>query len=382
MIGMPKYEYYDFGLGLDLKENFFLTKVLQKYRLLRTRYESPAVYVSQADKKRFLGDPTFKKRMAHFLEALILQEIPMGVNPKNPRQFLYGYIPSPELKYSRQKAYIPFLDDYYDRIFQLLSTEAKYIYQTLKKTQIVISHDDFQKELLNSFHRHGYSDFDHYLLHNEGIWETIKDFNTVPLPNIIEDKFGHRVHTLISQIHKEIRKDYVFINHNPINDLDLHQSQMVILGKLLFDLVGNNSFSKLVKENDIYNYFGSKNGITDRTKAKKLMFRALFDRNFSQASLMLKEAFPDSFKIIENLKSITLGENPSWKRYSNLAFMLQREESGIFRNIWSKLGVEKIPFLTAHDSIMVEKQNTSKVKFIMENILKNQIGNHIIISAS
>ena len=107
------------------------------------------------------------------------------------------------------------------------------------------------------------------------------------------------------------------------------------------------------------------------------MFRALFDRIGSRADLMFKEAFPDVYPFVENIKGICLPQNPSWKWYSNLSFMLQREESGIFSNLWNELRLNGIQFLTAHDSIIVECQFEEIAKRIMQRSLKEQIGSHI-----
>lgn len=194
---------------------------------------------------------------------------------------------------------------------------------------------------------------------------------------IVEDPFGNRVHTFVSGLHQEIRKNYLLINDNITVECDLHQSQMVIFGSLLEKLYGSNSFSKIVKHEDVYILFGIRNGILDRGFAKKLMFRALFDRTGSKADLMFKEAFPDAYPFVENIKKIFLPQNPSWKRYSNLSFMLQREESGIFSNLWKELMKKRIPFLTAHDSIIVEYQYEEVAKIIMQKSLSDQIGGYV-----
>ena len=125
--------------------------------------------------------------------------------------------------------------------------------------------------------------------------------------------------------------------------------------------------------------FGKRNDITNRGDAKKFMFRALFDRKGSAAELMFREAYPDVYPFIENIKSIYLTQNPSWKWHSNLAYILQREESGIFRNLWRTLQKENIKFLTAHDSIIVEKANIEIAKAIMKKSMQTQIGKHILI---
>jgi len=54
----PVHEYYDFGFGL--KENVFMTKVVQKYRYHFSQYENAYAYMSLEEERRLLGNPTYK----------------------------------------------------------------------------------------------------------------------------------------------------------------------------------------------------------------------------------------------------------------------------------------------------------------------------------
>lgn len=371
----PLSEYYDFGY--ELKENVFLTKVVQKYRYHLGQSENAYAYMSLQEKIRLLGNPTYKKRIEKLINIGAIREVIVGKNPNNSKQNIMGYIPA-DMKYKRKKAYLPFLDEYHLWLNSFLSPEALNIYNTMRNSNVDISDRQLQEALINSCNRKGYPDTQKYIDENkEIVREGIKDFNSNSSMYIVEDPFGNRVHTFVSGLHQEIRKNYLLINNNITVECDLHQSQMVIFGKLLEELYGSNSFSGVVKNEDVYMLFGLRNGIEDRGMAKKFMFRALFDRTGSKADLMFKEAFPDAYKFVENIKGICLLQNPSWKMYSNLSFMLQREESGIFRNLWKELMIERIPFLTAHDSIIVEYQFEEVAKIIMQRSLKEQIGDHI-----
>ncbi|MFA5417031.1 MAG: hypothetical protein WC341_01095 [Bacteroidales bacterium] len=373
------HEYYDFGLGLDLKQNVFLTKVIRKHRLQATRYENAYAYMTIGEKKSLLGNPTYKKRLEELLNRKLIIEVPLGKNEMNANQILIGYIPS-TLTYTRKKAYLPSLDRYNKILEDSLSPEAGSIYQTLLHSQVDITEEQLPIALRQTCTRNGRTDHDKYLMDNIAeIQERILDFNHNSSMYVVEDKFGDRVHTFASGLHQEIRKNNLLIYGNKTIELDLHQSQMVILGKIMKEYFGANSFSDLVEKEDVYTHFGKLNGITQRSEAKKLMFRALFDRKGSKADLMLKTAFSDSYEFIANIKSIKIGQNPSLKGYSNLSFMLQREESGIFRDVWKTLITNNIPFLTAHDSIIVEKQNESMARQIMTQKLTEQIGSHITI---
>jgi len=376
----PVHEYYDFECGFGLKENVFLTKVVQKYRHHASKYENAYAYIPIKDKKKLLGNPTYKKRLDNLLNSGVLQEVAVGINPKNAKQSIWGYIPA-DIPYKRRKAYLPFLDTYYIDQMKSYSPEALWIYSTMLNSTVDITDFQLKEALVLSCKRNNHLDVDKYLNDNQNMTrERIDDFNSSSHPYLVEDNFGNRTHTFVSSLTQEIRKQYLFINGNPISELDLHQSQMVILGVLLERLYGKNSFSDLVKNEDVYNYFGDRNNIDDRVMAKKMMFRALFDRKGSKADLMFKEAFPDAYGFVKNIKSIYLPQNPSWKWYSNLSFMLQREESGIFNNLWKELRIEGIKFLTVHDSIIVEYQYQEIAKKIMQRSLNEQIGNYIYVN--
>lgn len=373
------YEYYDFGLK-DLKENVFLTKVHQKYNIYKSRHHNAFAYMSQDEKKNLLGDPTFRKRLHHLKEIDAIREIHIGKNPNNSNQFLYGYIPK-EMQFKRKYAYLPFLTRYYKNKVRWLTPEAINIYETMLHSTIDITDEQLLIALLDSAERHNIDDTYNYVYqYLFNLRERITDFNSNSSVPIVEDPFGHRVHTFPSQIIQEIRKNYIYISGNDTCELDLHQSQMVILGKVACEMYGDNSFSTTVTHDDVYVLFGIMNGIEERGEQKKLMFRALFDRKDSNADLMFKNAFPDLYPFISNLKSIYMPENPSPKCYSNLAFILQREETGIFRKLWRTLIENKIKFLTAHDSIIIETTNKDKAYTIMNNSMKESIGNHINIS--
>ena len=65
--------------------------------------------------------------------------------------------------------------------------------------------------------------------------------------------------------------------------------------------------------------------------------------------------------------------NPSKKRYSNLARLLQLSESEMFRKVWMALRKERIRFVSVHDSVIVESRNHSRAYQIMERVLSNYL---------
>jgi len=376
-----KIYYHDYGFSQ--RENIFLTYTNIKYRFYFTRYPDLVnyVYLSKEDKQKFLGNPTYRKRLPHLIREGAIQEINIKENPHNYNQYLKGYIPT-EMPYELVKGEAVYAERYMNDYYQSLTYQAQHVLETLKNSYVTVNDSQLINALLSSQERHHNEDRN-YLIKNFKIYKTsIEDFNKNIFLNITEDGFGNRVHSFVTTIPKEIRSNYLTINGEKTVELDLHQSQMVILGNIIENYYGRNSFSDIVRNEDVYVYFGKINNNTDRDKAKELMFKAVFDRNSSKESQMFKKAFPDAYGFVEQIKKTEMGNNPSWKKYSNMAFMLQREESGIFRLVWDEMIKNSIPFLTVHDSVIVPQKHLDQTRSIMKQILGNEIGSHINITVS
>ena len=375
-----KFHYHDYGF--NQKENLFLTYTAVRYRFYSTRYPDADnyVYLSKADKQRLLGNPTYRKRLPYLMDAGAILEIDIKENPHNHNQTLKGYIPT-EMPYELVQGEAAYIERYMKGSYSSLSFEAKCILETLNHSLVTVTDAQLIEALRQSQIRHHNEDKDYIVRYFNLYKRSIEDFNNNVFLNITEDAFGNRVHSFITTIPKEIRSSYLTINGEPTVELDLHQSQMVILGKIIEKYYGRNSFSEMVKNEDIYIHFGQINNI-GRDEAKKLMFRPVFNRNSSKESQMLKNAFPDAYGFIEQFKKMSLNWNPSRKRYSNMAFMLQREESGIFHRVWNNLHNEGISFLPVHDSVIVPQRDLDQTRHIMTSRLNEEIGSHIKITQS
>ena len=151
--------------------------------------------------------------------------------------------------------------------------------------------------------------------------------------------------------------------------LDLHQSQPSLLGHVLWSKIGDNSFSRELREcHDIYEIIKDRLGLPDRGAAKQQMFRMMFGFPKDKASKLFLEMYPDAGKWINQLKFTQMPENPSQKKHSNLAYLLQRLESKIFREIWQILDKEDIIFLTVHDEVIVKEEASMTTRMIMYDV--------------
>lgn len=186
------------------------------------------------------------------------------------------------------------------------------------------------------------------------------------------DGFAGRVHTPISNFHRTHRP-FLLLNNEQTTSLDIATMQPLLLGKILFEQLGENEYSNWINEGkDIYMELQKKAGLHDREQAKKKFFEILF----SIPSKALEILFGNSAWInwINEYKRLKITENPHNKEkpHSNLAWLLQSTEVKIMLKIWKKLSKENILFLSVHDEVIVKITDVEKTLQIMSKELSNQ----------
>lgn len=201
--------------------------------------------------------------------------------------------------------------------------------------------------------------FDAFLKYKD---QYIKLFFTV-------DEFARRIHTPVTNFHREYRKNLLFYN-NDIASLDVATMQPILLGKILQSKIGNNEYSDWINSGeDIYVMLQKKANLETRDEAKKRFFEILF----APASNSLAEMFgaSDWINWINNYKGLTLPKNPhnNKKRYSNLAWKLQSTEVQIMYKVWKLLFENNIPFLTVHDEILIQRDHERKAEELFSHVL-------------
>lgn len=191
------------------------------------------------------------------------------------------------------------------------------------------------------------------------------------------DDFSGRIHTPITNIKKEYRKDLIFYGESTAS-LDIATFQPTLLAKVLIDNLGKNDFSKYVYEqNDIYLLIQEKLKLQSREEAKTEFCTILFGRGNNK----LLEIFSDSswLEWINDFKNITIKENPSQKgNYTNLVWLLQNYEVKLMKKIWNSLSINKIPFLSVHDEIIVPKSLELDAYYIMQLVLGEELEHYKI----
>lgn len=189
------------------------------------------------------------------------------------------------------------------------------------------------------------------------------------------DKFAGRVHTPISNFHREYRPN-ILIENEQTADLDVCTMQPLLLGNILFKQIGQNDFSTWIFEGkDIYLLLQDKANLSTRDEAKKKFFEILFNKPDKSLEALFGTA--NWITWINQYKSIEIKENPNLKFnkdgsrsfHNNLAWRLQTDEVTIMKKVWTELVEADIKFLSIHDSVMIKKKDLDQTYEIMTRVL-------------
>jgi len=183
------------------------------------------------------------------------------------------------------------------------------------------------------------------------------------------DEYG-RMHTNFTVLKKHIRKNYLTIDGERLEEIDISNSQPLFLAVLMKQELSVNELIKpeftryinLVKNGLIYEELMNKCDVKDREEAKYMMFVVLFGKNGEtrKYNKMFNSVFPDVFKFIRKYKS-------DKNSHKELSYILQNLESKfIFDKVVNHIMEvhPEIKFFTVHDSIVVPlkyKENAQKI---------------------
>lgn len=225
---------------------------------------------------------------------------------------------------------------------------------------------DNASELLLEMYENGKLDSDKSYLKNLLSIESIKDGTLF----YVEDDYG-RLHTNFTVLKKVLRTDYVTIDGENVEELDIKNSQPTFLAVLLkekgFDNVyydEYNYYKNCVKDGQIYELLANELNIT-REEAKKKLFYIFFGKNNwkSKCDEAFKKFFPNVFQWMVDEKALM-------KDHRTIAHQLQKKESNlIYDNIIFRIKKEipNIKLFTVHDSILFPAKHKKKVSEIFYN---------------
>ena len=147
-------------------------------------------------------------------------------------------------------------------------------------------------------------------------------------------------------------------NKNDLIQIDLANSQLCFLSKMLEDTPGLNgvdNFCNISYSGEIYDYVQDQLGLETRDDAKLLMITILFSSNYnSKGKQEFKSLFPEVHQWLHNYKKE--------HGYRNISITLQKMESKLFIDkIYVKLKKRGVFCLTKHDSLIIRSRDANKV---------------------
>lgn len=404
---MSNYRIFNYDLPSD--EAFWLSVINSKY--IRSKHRcsdddilKPHGYITYEDSKILLGNKPLK-RIERLLNERYVELFPFP-NLNQWGKQSYGFIPLVEpngYRYVQNKKF----DRYYKNNVHNLSTEGKIIYRNLHHAKFDLDADGF-KELIYNYAYPAYvekNNPDKIKMHNSDeyynnikeLYDEIIRFNNSKGKKvsdfISEDNFGNRVHTIVSNVPAILRRT-LLIDGEETCEIDLVQSQPSITSSLLKLQIGENSFSDVVENTDLYEFLRAELELNSRDEAKNYYFTMAYGNAFTEKAKKMYELFPEIGEFIIELKQTKFPDNPNSNKriklkrpsnvngvkreyknlnYTNFVYLIQQEESRIFRNLWNELNMAGIKFLTVHDSVIVKKEDQMIAIRIMEHILKQQI---------
>ena len=194
------------------------------------------------------------------------------------------------------------------------------------------------------------------------------------------DEFG-RLHTNFTVLKKEVRKHYLTIDGEPIDEIDIKNSQPFFLSKIIkkeMDITNQEVklFIELVDRGIFYDYFIDKfatyfkgNPQENRTECKKVVYKVLFGKNNvrNEASKIFKTLFPEIFNWIYQTKK----KENNHKYFSHRLMKMESEFvfNKVVNDIYKQL--KDIHIFTVHDSITFPSKYRNQVNEIFQKHLKN-----------
>lgn len=192
------------------------------------------------------------------------------------------------------------------------------------------------------------------------------------------DEFAGRLYTPVTTQHR-IHRPNLLLYGKETTGLDVQTMQPLLLGKILKNEIGNNDFSQWLNNGmDIYVMLQDKAGLNTRDEAKKRFFEILFSFPNKDLASMFGDA--NWINWINDYKSkpeprnnkVKYLENGKISYHNNLAWLLQSTEVKTMRKVWNALEMAKIPFLSVHDEIIIQKENRDEALKIFSSIMEKE----------
>jgi hypothetical protein len=180
------------------------------------------------------------------------------------------------------------------------------------------------------------------------------------------DNYG-RIHTNFTTLKREIRNQFLSIDNEPLEEVDIKNSQPLFFLYLLSKNLNNSidkeellQFKSDVLDGIIYDKLALYQGVI-RDKMKRIFFKFLYGKSGSKCRAFTRY-YPTITDFINKFKT----DN----NYEYLSHQLQKMEGEfIFKKICAELNLQKIKYFTVHDSVYVKESDYHILKLIFDNHL-------------
>lgn len=186
------------------------------------------------------------------------------------------------------------------------------------------------------------------------------------------DSYG-RFHSNFTNLKKEIRQEYLKINGEYLQEVDIKNSQPLFFAILLKKEVpaingDTKRYFELVKDGLLYDDIIA-NTKKSRKEAKEMIYKVLFGANgeHKKESRIFQKLYPSVYEYIVEYKE-------QKKNYKELSYKLMKMESDFIYNKVVGEIIEKFPklvFFTVHDSIIFPESHKIQIKEIFDKHLQN-----------
>lgn len=217
---------------------------------------------------------------------------------------------------------------------------------------------------------------DEYIKIGTYVYDDISNWNKLTLKErkleINLDNYGKRIHHILSYTPSFCRKYIKNIDYS----LDIDQSQVVILGKILHDGIGECEFVNMINNGvDIYDNYINDDTLERKTK-KKIFYTDIYSKYYTEGFKRFKNRFPKEGEYLEMLqkkKKLTyLGTNDNID--STIPCLMQRFESDMFKDIMVNLNNKRIKYFPVHDAIYCSAEDKDEVYKTMNKIMNKHLG--------
>jgi hypothetical protein len=415
----------DFGLKIYEKIAMFITVMYQKeigggYKV--TDWEK--IYWSTKDLETILGKGYWKNIIGRLIEMNLIKEEKESSQYHFNKEvryftlnkgFMIGQMPLFREVDLVNSSYQKRINKLFEKVVKERKGILKYLEKVLDNSSLFI--DDFE-QIANQIWLNKLNELDLSIknrfkgkFHNEEHKRIIKSYYDYlvmiqmkkdlnerrALYGLNRTKNGNRVVHMFSNAPKLFR-EFLKIDGEEVVEIDIVSSQpsfLFVMMKKWYDFnnpnrnIVNSSLMYLEKFNlmsaigkDLYNYMAFRtkglkylNDTNARKEMKALFFRLIFGNpRYKLEGKSRKDLIIDIFGLdmYEFLMDITNVEMGYKKKTSNLATLLQKEESLFMDKVIDKLMIEKLNFLPLYDSLIVKKCDAHRIRFLFNQVIKDE----------